>query len=92
MANQDELYLSAEEAAGLLGVNLPTLYAYVGRKNIRSLKVEGSRKRRYWAADIQRLVKGSSKNSEGASSKRGNADSYSPADRRRLVLPRAGYQ
>lgn len=77
MANQDELYLSAEEAAGLLGVNLPTLYAYVGRKNIRSLKVEGSRKRRYWAADIQRLVKGSNKNSEGTSSKRGNADSYS---------------
>ncbi len=58
MANQDELYLSAEEAASLLGVNLTTLYAYVGRKNIRSMKVEGSRKRRYWAADIHRLVKG----------------------------------
>jgi citrate synthase len=74
MTQQDELYLSAEEAAALLGVNLPTLYAYVGRKNIRSLKVEGSRKRRYWAADIQRLVKGP-KNSE-AGGKR-SVDSYS---------------
>lgn len=75
MANQDELYLTAEEAAGLLGVNLPTLYAYVGRKNIRSMKVEGSRKRRYWAADIQRLAKGN-RNGESAG-KRGSADSHS---------------
>ncbi|MDD0842555.1 citrate synthase [Pseudomonas sp. Gutcm_11s] len=76
MPNQDELYLSAEEAAGLLGVNLPTLYAYVGRKNIRSVKIEGSRKRRYWAADIQRLVKGS-KSGDATTSKRGNPDSHS---------------
>lgn len=76
MANQDELYLSAEEAASLLGVNLPTLYAYVGRKNIRSVKIEGSRKRRYWAADIQRLVKGA-KNGDSSPGKRGSADSYS---------------
>ncbi|MBB4821865.1 citrate synthase [Pseudomonas alcaligenes] len=74
MTQQDELYLSAEEAAALLGVNLPTLYAYVGRKNIRSLKVEGSRKRRYWAADIQRLVKGP-KGGEGGGKR--TVDSYS---------------
>lgn len=54
---EDGLYLSADEAAALLGISLPTLYAYVSRKNIRSLKVEGSRSRRYWAADIQRLAK-----------------------------------
>lgn len=76
MANQDELYLSAEEAARLLDVNLPTLYAYVGRKNIRSIKVEGSRKRRYWAADVQRLVKGT-KNGGSTPGKRGNVDSHS---------------
>lgn len=58
LVSDDHLYLSAEEAAGILGVNLPTLYAYVSRKNIRSVKVEGSRKRRYWAADIERLTKG----------------------------------
>lgn len=75
MADPDELYLSAEEAAKLLGVNLPTLYAYVGRKNIRSLKIEGSRKRRYWAADIQRLAKGG-RNSEKSQSKHGD-DSHS---------------
>lgn len=56
--NDDHLYLTAEEAARALDVNLPTLYAYVSRKNIRSVKIEGSRKRRYWAADIERLSKG----------------------------------
>ncbi|CAJ0571090.1 citrate synthase [Pseudomonas sp. BIGb0450] len=76
MLNEDELYLSAEEAANLLGINVATLYAYVGRKNIRSIKIEGSRKRRYWAADIQRLTK-DGKAPERTPSKRGNADSYS---------------
>ncbi|WP_028240564.1 citrate synthase [Stutzerimonas azotifigens] len=76
MANQDELYLSAEEAASLLGVNLTTLYAYVGRKNIRSMKVEGSRKRRYWAADIHRLVKGN-RGGDSPSTRRASPDSNS---------------
>ncbi|MFP1681633.1 citrate synthase [Alloalcanivorax sp. C16-1] len=56
--SDDHLYLTAEEAAGKLGVSLPTLYAYVSRKGIRSVKVEGSRKRRYWAADIETLASG----------------------------------
>ncbi len=56
--SDDHLYLTAEEAAGKLGVALPTLYAYVSRKGIRSVKVEGTRKRRYWAADIERLASG----------------------------------
>lgn len=55
--NDEDLYLSADEAASLLGVSLPTLYAYVSRKNLRSIKVEGTRSRRYWAADIERLSK-----------------------------------
>lgn len=75
MTDQDELYLSAEEAAAMLEVNLPTLYAYVGRKNIRSIKVEGSRKRRYWAADIRRLVK--KPKGDGAGGKRGHPDASS---------------
>ena len=59
MDNQEhDLYLSADQAAQLLGVSLPTLYAYVSRKNLRSVKVDGSRSRRYWAADIQRLSNG----------------------------------
>ncbi|WP_454254256.1 citrate/2-methylcitrate synthase [Pseudomonas sp. Marseille-Q8238] len=57
---EDDLYLSAEQAAQQLGISLPTLYAYVSRKNIRSVKVDGSRSRRYWAADIERLAKGKS--------------------------------
>ena len=49
------LYLTAEQAAEQLGISVTTLYAYVSRKNIRSVKVEGSRSRRYWAQDIERL-------------------------------------
>jgi citrate synthase len=50
-----ELYLSADEAAEALGISLSTLYAYVGRKGIRSQRVEGARQRRYWKADIEQL-------------------------------------
>jgi citrate synthase len=49
-------YLSAREAAGELGVSLPTLYAYVSRGLIRSEATEGKkRNRRYRAEDIRRL-------------------------------------
>lgn len=59
MDNTDkDLYLSADEAASALGVSMQTLYAYVSRKNLRSIKIEGSRSRRYWAEDIERLSKG----------------------------------
>jgi citrate synthase len=49
------LYTSAKEAAGALGVSVPTLYAYVSRGLIRSQGVPGSRNRRYWTVDIERL-------------------------------------
>ena len=49
-------YLSAGEAAGELGVSLPTLYAYVSRGLIRSEATEGKkRNRRYRAEDVRRL-------------------------------------
>lgn len=48
-------FITAEEAARLLGVNLATVYAYVSRKGLRSAPVPGSRQRRYWRADIERL-------------------------------------
>jgi len=41
--------------AGALGVSIPTLYAYVSRGLIRSQGVPGSRNRRYWKVDIERL-------------------------------------
>ncbi len=53
---RDDLYMSAEDAAKALDVTVATLYAYVSRKQIRSEKIEGSRARRYWRADIQRLL------------------------------------
>jgi citrate synthase len=55
---QDDLYVSAEAAAAMLGVNLPTLYAYVSRKKIRSQSVPGTRRNRYWRADIERVASG----------------------------------
>lgn len=51
----EDLYLSADEAAQLLGVTPATLYAYVSRKGLRSFPVSGVRKRRYWRADIELL-------------------------------------
>ena len=52
----DVRYMSAREAAGELGVTLPTLYAYVSRGLIRSESAGGSRRaRRYRAEDVRRL-------------------------------------
>jgi len=48
-----EKYLTATEAAALLGVSVATLYVYVGRKGLRSRPVPGSRERRYLRADIE---------------------------------------
>jgi citrate synthase len=45
-------YLTAAEAAGELGVTIPTLYAYVSRGLIRSEAEGTSRRRRYLAEDI----------------------------------------
>jgi citrate synthase len=53
--SEDRNYLSAEQAAEALNVNLQTLYAYVSRKGVRSLPVPGTRRRRYWKSDIERL-------------------------------------
>ena len=53
----DDRYLTAKEAAQALGVNLQTLYVYVGRKGIRSQPIPGTRQRRYWRVDIERLCR-----------------------------------
>lgn len=51
-------YLTAEEAAETLGVSRATLYAYVSRGLIRSEPAaEGSRRHRYRAADVRRLLR-----------------------------------
>lgn len=50
----DSPYLSAREAAALLGIKPQTLYAYVSRGLIRS-EATGGRGRRYHAADIAAL-------------------------------------
>ncbi|HWJ36711.1 MAG TPA: citrate synthase [Steroidobacteraceae bacterium] len=51
----DSNYLSAVQAAKALNVSLQTLYAYVSRKGVRSLPIAGTRRRRYWKSDIDRL-------------------------------------
>lgn len=49
-------YLSAKEAAQLLGISLPTLYAYVSRGLIRSEEADKQqRTRRYLLEDVQKL-------------------------------------
>ena len=50
-------YLPAREAAELLGVSLNTFYVYVGRHEIRSQPIAGSRERLYWRQDLMRLSK-----------------------------------
>jgi citrate synthase len=57
---EHDLYLSAEDAAAMLGVTVATLYAYVGRKGVRSVKAPGVRNRRYWRVDIERIRSGRS--------------------------------
>ncbi|WP_082721359.1 citrate/2-methylcitrate synthase [Burkholderia sp. ABCPW 14] len=47
--------LSANEAAQLLGVSVPTLYAYVSRGLLQS-RADGTSKRRYYDADEVRLL------------------------------------
>ncbi|MDP8959721.1 MAG: citrate synthase family protein [Actinomycetota bacterium] len=48
-------YLSAREAAQLLGVKVETLYAYVSRGLVRSLPAGQGRERRYRREDMERL-------------------------------------
>lgn len=51
-----DLYMEASEAAETLGVSLATLYSYVSRKGLRSFPTPGTRRRRYWRADIVGLL------------------------------------
>ncbi len=55
-AGELSLYLSAAEAAQILGVAVASLYAYVGRKGIRSKAVPGTRKRMYWREDVEKIA------------------------------------
>lgn len=58
MESGSPLYLTAAEAAARLGIAVASLYAYVGRKGIRSQGVPGVRARLYWREDIDRIAKG----------------------------------
>lgn len=51
-------YLTATDAAELLGVRKATLYAYVSRGHVRSRAVAGSRAREYLRTDVERLLSG----------------------------------
>lgn len=53
--NQSKTDLDAREAAALLGVKLPTLYAYVSRGLLRSVAEPGGRARRYPRAEVEAL-------------------------------------
>jgi len=53
---EHHLYMEASEAADTLGVSIATLYSYVSRKGLRSFPTPGTRRRRYWRADILGLL------------------------------------
>src|SRR5512139_259246 len=55
MTNQPSQEMRAAEAARLLGVKLPTLYAYVSRGLLRSLPARSGRARRYLRSDVEAL-------------------------------------
>jgi citrate synthase len=50
-----EGYLAAQRAAALLGVKLPTLYAYASRGLVRSVPGAGPKARWYARSDLERL-------------------------------------
>lgn len=52
----DDEYVSAEEAAHILGVKLSTLYAYASRGRIRSYKQGIKRSRLYRRSELLSLV------------------------------------
>lgn len=52
---RSETQLTAREAAELLGIKLPTLYAYVSRGLVRSIPGPKGRARRYRRDDVERL-------------------------------------
>ncbi|MGH7100306.1 MAG: citrate/2-methylcitrate synthase, partial [Stellaceae bacterium] len=49
------MLLTARQAADRLGIKLDTLYAYVSRGRLRSVRVPGARARRYRAQDVEAL-------------------------------------
>src|SRR5215469_1523695 len=52
----DRRYFTALEAAGALGISLPTLYAYTSRGQLRSEPVPGRpRERRYFGEEIEQM-------------------------------------
>ena len=51
-----EKTLSAAQAAKLLGVSLPTLYAYVSRGMLHSIEADGVRSKRYAHDEVLRLA------------------------------------
>lgn len=51
----EDIYLTAKQAAAELSISLPTLYAYVSRGLIRSEPTPGGRSRRYRGEDVRLL-------------------------------------
>ena len=48
-------YLTAEEAAKILGVKKATLYTYASRGLVRLVPAADGKRRMYLASDVQRL-------------------------------------
>src|SRR5262245_15597810 len=55
LSSEPATLITAQEAVRRLGVKPATLYAYVSRGLLRSAAAPGSRERRYYAEDVERL-------------------------------------
>lgn len=64
--NQDTQYLTAEEAARLLGVKVSSLYAYASRGRIRRIQADDGRRSLYDRKDLERLLEDRGRDRAGA--------------------------
>jgi citrate synthase len=53
-----DLYMTVDQVAEALEINVTTVYAYVSRGLIRSQRVPGDKRRLYWRVDVAKLARG----------------------------------
>jgi citrate synthase len=73
-----EEYLTAEEAARLLGVKLASFYAYVSRGRVESYRQGMKRRRLYRRSDVEALLEVHPASSAGAGAELPKADDWIP--------------
>src|SRR4051812_28252176 len=60
----NDVYMDAGEVARTLGISLPTLYAYVSRKKIRTHRPAGQKTSQYLREDVEQIKTRNPKSSQ----------------------------